>query len=56
MPTLDMLEVKELADKEGIRIIGPNCPGIITPGECKLGMISIEDFTEAAKKVVELAK
>ena len=32
IPTLDMLEVKELGDKEGIRIIGPNCPGIITPG------------------------
>ena len=39
IPTLDMLEVKELADKEGIRIIGPNCPGIITPGECKLGIM-----------------
>lgn len=39
IPTLDMLEVKELADKECIRIIGPNCPGIITPGECKLGIM-----------------
>ena len=39
IPTLDMLEVKELADKEGIRIIGPNCPGIITPGKCKLGIM-----------------
>ena len=39
IPTLDMLEVKELADKEGIRIIGTNCPGIITPGECKLGIM-----------------
>jgi succinyl-CoA synthetase alpha subunit len=39
IPTLDMLEVKELADKEGLRIIGPNCPGIITPGECKLGIM-----------------
>ena len=39
IPTLDMLEVKELADKEGIRIIGPNCPWIINPGECKLGII-----------------
>ena len=39
IPTLDMLEVKELADKEGMRIIGPNCPGIITPGECKLGIM-----------------
>ena len=39
IPTLDMLEVKELAEKEGIRILGPNCPGIITPGECKLGIM-----------------
>ena len=39
IPTLDMLEVKELADKECLRIIGPNCPGIITPGECKLGIM-----------------
>jgi len=39
IPTIDMLEVKELADKESIRIIGPNCPGIITPGECKLGIM-----------------
>ena len=39
IPTLDMLEVKELADREGTRIIGPNCPGIITPGECKLGIM-----------------
>ena len=39
IPTLDMLEVKEIADKESIRIIGPNCPGIITPGECKLGIM-----------------
>ena len=39
IPTLDMLEVKELADKESIRIIGQNCQGIITPGECKLGIM-----------------
>jgi succinyl-CoA synthetase alpha subunit len=39
IPTLDMLEVKELADTAGIRIIGPNCPGIITPGESKLGIM-----------------
>ena len=39
IPTLDMLEVKELADKEGTRVIGPNCPGIITPSECKLGIM-----------------
>jgi succinyl-CoA synthetase alpha subunit len=37
IPTLDMLQVKIVADSECVRIIGPNCPGIITPGECKIG-------------------
>ncbi len=39
IPTLDMLEVKIAADMAGIRLIGPNCPGIITPGECKIGIM-----------------
>ncbi|MCK5003308.1 MAG: succinate--CoA ligase subunit alpha [Gammaproteobacteria bacterium] len=39
VPTLDMLEVKIAADNVGARIIGPNCPGIITPGECKIGIM-----------------
>jgi succinyl-CoA synthetase alpha subunit len=39
IPTLDMLEVKIAADVIGARIIGPNCPGIITPGECKIGIM-----------------
>ena len=39
IPTLDMLEVKMAADSIGARIIGPNCPGIITPGECKIGIM-----------------
>ncbi len=39
IPTLDMLEVKIAADAIGARIIGPNCPGIITPGECKIGIM-----------------
>ena len=39
IPTLDMLEVKMVADSVGARIIGPNCPGIITPGECKIGIM-----------------
>lgn len=39
IPTLDMLEVKMAADSVGVRIIGPNCPGIITPGECKIGIM-----------------
>ena len=39
IPTLDMLQVKIVADSECARIIGPNCPGIITPGECKIGIM-----------------
>ena len=39
IPTIDMLEVKVRCDNLGIRLIGPNCPGIITPGECKMGIM-----------------
>jgi succinyl-CoA synthetase alpha subunit len=39
VPTLDMLKVKRYAESSGSRIIGPNCPGIITPGECKIGIM-----------------
>ena len=39
IPTIDMLEVKARCDDLGVRLIGPNCPGIITPGECKIGIM-----------------
>ena len=39
IPTLDMLEVKKYIDQTGARLIGPNCPGVITPGEAKLGIM-----------------
>ena len=39
IPTLDMLEVKKGIDDLGVRLIGPNCPGVITPGEAKLGIM-----------------
>ncbi len=39
IPTLDMLVAKEYVDKKGSRMIGPNCPGVITPGECKIGIM-----------------
>jgi succinyl-CoA synthetase alpha subunit len=39
VPTLDMLMVKKRVDELGVRLIGPNCPGIITPGEAKLGIM-----------------
>ncbi|MGL4580885.1 MAG: succinate--CoA ligase subunit alpha [Shewanella xiamenensis] len=39
IPTLDMLEVKVKLEETGVRMIGPNCPGVITPGECKIGIM-----------------
>ena len=39
VPTLDMLDVKKRVDELGITLIGPNCPGLITPGEAKLGIM-----------------
>jgi succinyl-CoA synthetase alpha subunit len=39
IPTLDMLQAREVVRDAGARLIGPNCPGIITPGECKIGIM-----------------
>ena len=39
IPTLDMLDAKVACDQLGVRLIGPNCPGVITPGECKIGIM-----------------
>lgn len=39
IPTLDMLQAKIAVDNAGARLIGPNCPGIITPDECKIGIM-----------------
>ena len=39
VPVHDMLKVKKVVDQNGTRLIGPNCPGIITVDECKLGIM-----------------
>jgi succinyl-CoA synthetase alpha subunit len=39
IPVQDMLRVRHYLDHKGVRLVGPNCPGLLTPGECKVGII-----------------
>lgn len=39
IPTLDMVKAREYLDQKGTMLIGPNCPGVITPGEAKIGIM-----------------
>lgn len=39
IPTTDMIDVKVKLEQTGVRMIGPNCPGVITPDECKIGIM-----------------
>ncbi len=39
IPTLDMLKAKRYMEGKNVRMVGPNCPGVITPGECKMGIM-----------------
>jgi succinyl-CoA synthetase alpha subunit len=40
IPTLDMITVHHYLKKRNVRLIGPNCPGVISPGKCKVGLMA----------------
>jgi succinyl-CoA synthetase alpha subunit len=53
IPTKDMIAVKEyLKGREGVRMIGPNCPGVMTAGECKVGIMPGFIFTKGKIGIV----
>ena len=39
IPTLDMIKARKYLDDKGVKLVGPNCPGVITPGQCKIGIM-----------------
>jgi succinyl-CoA synthetase alpha subunit len=39
VPVQDMMQVRNYLDQKGVRLVGPNCPGLLTPGEAKVGII-----------------
>jgi len=52
IPTLDMVMVRRRLQGEGIRLIGPNCPGVITPGQCRVGIMPGDIFSPGPVGVV----
>lgn len=52
IPTLDMIRAMALVSKSKSRLIGPNCPGIISPGKCKIGIMPGQVFQEGNVGVV----
>ncbi|MBA4784047.1 MAG: succinate--CoA ligase subunit alpha [Rhizobiales bacterium] len=52
VPVLDMVRVKEKLDKSSSRLIGPNCPGVLTPGECKIGIMPGNIFSKGNVGIV----
>lgn len=52
IPVMDMVKVKARLDKSNSRLIGPNCPGVLTPDECKIGIMPGNIFKKGSVGVV----
>ena len=52
VPVLDMVKVKAALDKSNSRLIGPNCPGVVTAGECKIGIMPGNIFKRGSVGIV----
>ncbi|MBC7987265.1 MAG: succinate--CoA ligase subunit alpha, partial [Sphingomonadaceae bacterium] len=52
IPVLDMVKVKARLQRSSSRLIGPNCPGVLTPGECKIGIMPGSIFKKGSVGVV----
>ena len=52
IPVLDMVKVKRALSGSKSRLIGPNCPGVLTPGECKIGIMPGSIFSKGSVGVV----
>ena len=52
IPELDMVKVKRVIEKEGVTLIGPNCPGIITPGATKIGIMPGHIFKRGSVGII----
>ncbi|MCA9519517.1 MAG: succinate--CoA ligase subunit alpha [Myxococcales bacterium] len=52
VPILDMSRVKPFVEERGVRLIGPNCPGVISPGKCKIGIMPGQIHKEGRVGVV----
>jgi len=52
IPTLDMVRVVNYIRPKGVRLIGPNCPGLISPGEAKVGIMPAEVYREGSIGVI----